>query len=159
MLASVGIVRFMKSCEAMATRGSVWIWASGTWRWRVTKKVMRACMVWSALGALFVHGLQSLCWKNEVGVSIDDRRQSAQYFARMSGRVTGGGWKEVGLWCTSRCRLACKAHGADVGVFAVFEPAVAVWGCGAADVACLGGGGLGLGGCVCSFRGCSAFFA
>ena len=106
VLASVGIVRFMKSCEAMATRGSVWIWASGIWRWRVAKKVMRACMVWSALGALFVHGLQSLCWKNEVGVSIDDRRQSAQCFARMSGRVTGGDGRR---W-ESGVRAAVASH-------------------------------------------------
>ena len=80
-------------------------------------------------------------------------------FCTHVGPSYGGRWEEVGKWCASRCRLACKAHGADVGVFAVFEPAVAVWGSGAADVACLGGGGLGLGGCVCSFRDCSACLA
>ena len=82
--------RLSKSCEARATRDSVCIFDSGTWKCRVVKKVMRACMVWCALGEWFVQLGHSLCWKKDVGVLFGDFWQSAQCIASMSGRVTGG---------------------------------------------------------------------
>ena len=90
VLEGMGMDRLSKSCEARATRDSVCIFDSGTWKCRVAKKVMRACMVWCALGEWFVQLGHSLCWKKDVGVLFGDFWQSAQCLARMSGRVTGG---------------------------------------------------------------------
>ena len=61
VLEAVGIVREMNIWEARATRGSVCMRASGIWKWRVTKKVSLACMVWCAFGALFEQEGHSLC--------------------------------------------------------------------------------------------------
>ena len=51
------------------------------------------------------------------------------------------GRQEVGVWRAGSCGNTSKAQCAKVRVFAVLEPAIAVWGGGAADFAVGGGCG------------------
>ena len=106
MLAAVGIMRELRSCEAIATRDSVEMALRGTLRWRVAKNVMRACIVWWAFGDWFVQVEHSLCWKKDVGVELGCLRHRAQKVALMSGRGTGG----VGRRCEWGVRVAVATH-------------------------------------------------
>ena len=106
VFAAVGIVRELSSCEASATRDSVWMVLSGTLRWRVAKNVIRACIVWCAFGDWFVQVEHNLCWKKDVGVELGCLRQRAQKVALMSGRGTGG----EGRRCEWGVRAAVATH-------------------------------------------------